>query len=1258
MPKTAYTTTEEYILDTFPDSPNFGIRSLTFVNKKTGDIIDNAISLDSNGELTFRDKATEVSLKDLITRSKGYIEEKNQNGEPVLYFFDNQNEKVSLGALFEKLFLSNLAKGIRWFEGRAWENLSGECAKMDEYIVENFWIEETRKDVDDPTVVETLKKDNGSWKNIWHDVPCMEIITDDYVDNKYGNISTVIHYRIKADRPITTGFRIYDATADVELARSVHVAGGTDANAYVTYSVPVDYQGPMPDTPFTTESECKKITFRDLQNIQVLEGKEAGTGISSQDGYALVPLTKHVIKVQWSTCELAIQFDNLGNRVGDFNREFFESGDTSLDMVVFNNNSSPEDRTQLADRIEINTLNAEQKDKKEVEVTFDIVPFNDADDYSVTMGTNANFNAWVTVKNERGFTIQWDRTPIDGIIDWSLYHSERVENELDRLNNTTRVINHYLFGNREDNVDFCQEVERPDTEEEDCTAIYLEDNSAYIHDLMLTRIIPVVNRIEADFNNNESTAKELSDAIDDLQALLDTYNPPFVIYEWVMQVMAVLEDWRQKVYTYESIDDAIEAQGICTTIGYTYDILNIEESSTGTATLGGGTKPATTQVGLNFILDSEFDNGISNWDSGNMISGANNAILTWENSNSLKIQNVSGPGIAGEGSAEYDSLQLSVGTYEFSSDLLSEPISGGTACVRLVEQPETEPPVVIFEAKPGEVFNFAIQDPTTVKLQIYISDCDGMGVNDDCIIVDNVRLIKTSEEIDCEFEDPEGCCYPYYPYYPYCSPFEPPEFPPCPFEYRVLLDLTCADITSTQEVIICTPIVIELPPVPPPPQPPPPTPFCELDLRNFVADLSSTECECCDCCDTDNIEVKWRVDPTTGSPVIPESDSHIYFIEDDYGDRRYSTDKTVLRYIIETDNQSSCNVEYDGTESVEPFDIRAVKIFVDNTSGTECGILDAEDYEFVGVEKLMYQFATIAENPCEISFLPPNMVGVNLESMYGFDHTFKSLDITTDIQFIQHAEAISDMVEGRMTLLETDKTQSPDLLPVQNVSSNLLLVEPKQDDDYYGKIFDANGIELKMFNPLDVNSLLIRFNSFLGSPAMGSTVVWFDPRPNIVITPEERALYPGYDPIYSKTTKQEILEHIYSTVYPTERVPVFPNFKIGDFVVNGALYNPMYDIRNYRMPGIYTTNTFQQVTDGDLFRTKEVLETNGLRIGQYLKLTDGETNDYVVIRRDTFNTIPYRTSISNGVINLVTPSGIRFEIVSEETYNLNVEEAP
>jgi hypothetical protein len=1173
MANSEYSYAEEGVLNDFPDGDNFGVRSLTFVNKRTGNVIKDAINIDSKGNLNFKDVATKTTLKKLINESKGYAEEKDEDGDSILYFFDNRNEKISLGEIVDKLFVSNITKGIRWFHGRAMENLSGECGNMDQWIVDNFFNQKVERSATDLTDVDYFQEDFfGGWKNVWHDVPCLEVITDDFVDNKYINVSSVVHYSVNAPKEVVTGFRIYDATADIELARTVHIASGsTDVNSdgFITYSVPIDYQGPMPDTPLSPESQCKKITFRDLQNIQAESQKARGAELQvSQEGYAMVPFSQHVIKVQWCICELALTTDAIGNKVGSYNREFFEFGDSSLDVVMFNNNTVDVDRIQLADKVEITTLTTEEKEKREAEVKFDIVPFFGVPDYSLILGTNGNFNAWVTAKTDQGFTVKWDRTLDDAIIDWSVYHQDIVENEMEKINDKSRILNHFLFPEKT-TLDFCQETEEDGGGDcPSCFECYWEDEFAYEKAILwhgaIRRVLMLIDPVcEA---NSPHCLYEV-DFVVPLYLLEEEVvaypTRPFLVCQ-TQSIFELQSSIKSMQLAIEDIEDSLEALGVI-----------------------------SSEIMSSPIVDEKFKL-LTDW-----ILDITEVFLEW---------------------LEKTHLMLSVAR---------------------------------------EVLKYLEENPACPEISFEVLDICGI------------------EEIGTEIIE------------------EYPEPILCPYKWAVTVKYICYDpltditIELIQEIETCTPITFELEeecPEPPPPcdgvsWPPFPEPpiVCpwtdDLNFEELIVPEEEIPCKCCDCCNFEDLRLSWRVGTGGGTSTIPDTNGHIYFIEDDLGDRRYSTNKTDLFFTLDIEYDVTklkapalCDVEevdYLGKPAgiTKPFQVASVRTLAEDEDAVrlfyECKNNPFQPWQPNSIETTIYDYTEAVElgnngGECLITFLPEVMTEINLESIYGYNHTTKPLRFNSDAQFIEHDALIEDMLEDSLNRLESDKKQKPNSLPVQKVGSGLLILGQRDDD--YDLIFTPSH-ELKMFDSLDPVSVLNKSTGFLGSSAFAQTFVWFDPRSNVVIAEEEKALYPGHDPIYSKTTKEELLEYIYSAVYPAIKIPVFPNFKVGNFIVNGSLYNPLFDIRNYRIPGIYASSQ-STLSDGDLFKTKDVFEyQKGIQVGLFLKISGGELSDdsYVILEKDLLNTIPQKTTVTNGLVDSVTPSGLVFRPITEDLYNLNVD---
>jgi hypothetical protein len=453
VPKKTYSESEVRVLESFPSIPNFNTSALTFVNTKKNIIIEDAIRVDQNGNLIFKDNETEVTLKDLLVSSKGIEEEIDDDGSVTLYFLDDKNQRVSLGRVYELLFKENVINGVFWFGERSSEFLDDE---MDEYIVEEFY-NRVGGDGIDPRSLNILLEETDSFKNIWFDVPCIEVITPEYVDNKYASITAKVCFKIKCELSTITAFRIYDATVGLELARNVQIVRASPDN-YITYTVPLSYQGPLPDSIQERGGICREVTIDDLQNVQYENGIEKGEVITRGDkGYVQIPNSRHIIKLQWATCSSTIELDTIGNPVGEFNRKFDSNGETSLDVVVYDKNSTFNEGniTQLTGSFEVDNYDGNAT----ILFSEQSVSIDTDEDYVVEFSTNKNFEVWILNKSAEGFTLAWNRSPRDGVVDWIVIQNKRnVGGELETLNDEDRALNHNLFGSKEVDADFCGEV--------------------------------------------------------------------------------------------------------------------------------------------------------------------------------------------------------------------------------------------------------------------------------------------------------------------------------------------------------------------------------------------------------------------------------------------------------------------------------------------------------------------------------------------------------------------------------------------------------------------------------------------------------------------------------------------------------------------------------------------------------------------------------------------------------------------------------
>ena len=459
MPRRRYNSSEVNTLESFSPLSNFNVRSLTFVNNIEGIKIDDAITITEEGEVVFKDTETEVTLTELIEGSNGILEETEENGDTTLYFLDDNNNKISLGRVYELLFKENVVNGVFWFGERSSKFLNDE---MDEYILEEYYDKADDGNVD-PRSLSILFEETDSYKNIWFDVPCIEVITPDYVDGKYASISAKVCFKMKCELSTITAFRIYDATTGLELSRTVQVIRSTP-DEYVSYTVPLSYQGPLPDSIQENEGVCREVTINDLQNVEFVNGEEKGSAITKGfNGYYRIPNTKHIIKLQWATCSSTIELDTIGLPVGDFKRQFDSRGETSLDVVVYDKNDTfNADRfRQFSGTIPVDPSN----DTYVVDFLEEKITIDDRYDYAVKLSTNRNFEAWVKSKTPEQLHISWNKTPNRGEIDWIIIQENKEQGEqLSRLNDDNRSLNHFLFGSKIVDADFCGEYLIPPPE--------------------------------------------------------------------------------------------------------------------------------------------------------------------------------------------------------------------------------------------------------------------------------------------------------------------------------------------------------------------------------------------------------------------------------------------------------------------------------------------------------------------------------------------------------------------------------------------------------------------------------------------------------------------------------------------------------------------------------------------------------------------------------------------------------------------------
>jgi hypothetical protein len=450
MPRTGYTDAEKAAMGQFNVIPNFTANTFTLFNRKNNIVVEDAITVDQLGNVKFKDTKTEALLEELVQNPSGLTENINDDGSYTLFFQDKFNKRYTLGEIYFNLVESQAQNMTFWFGERAVEFLD---YGLDEHIIDDHITIDSENNI--------INVDDDSWKNHWHTVPCMQVVVPDYIEGKYASISSKICFKVKTNEPVITGFRIFDATAGLELTRVMHVTERNNGD-FNLYTVPLHYQGPLPDTRKEEDSNFTGITYEDVANLEYKEGVEEGVEVANNiQNYEVVPYTKHIIRLQWITCDLATEIDDSGKVVGDFGRFIDPEGQTSLDVVVYDEEIDESDITQIGGVIDTTVLDFNQTKYTQ---EYEFVPSGLDENYSISFTPNKNVRVKLEEKRVNGFTISWDKY-VEGLkIDWSVVYrldQEDKENEIDidRLTDPNRALNHHLFPSLEFTTDFCKELE-------------------------------------------------------------------------------------------------------------------------------------------------------------------------------------------------------------------------------------------------------------------------------------------------------------------------------------------------------------------------------------------------------------------------------------------------------------------------------------------------------------------------------------------------------------------------------------------------------------------------------------------------------------------------------------------------------------------------------------------------------------------------------------------------------------------------------
>lgn len=415
--------------------------------------IDNAVFLDSNGYLNFKDNYTAnlldingnpvntLTLQDLYTRINGvYVA-----GDGQLYFKDSTTsrayslkelvgayidwqQKLTTGGIFwvgstritsiqcNNLIVNtlgdpNLPANAPAISGQAriYEEL--ESGQYPSYAVGTkvFSIDEYLNGVTGDFRLNT----DGSWR--WYDVPNLQILIPPVDVNKIGVIIAKISVRlIKANSPVV--FRLVDTTTGLELDRK---ALANDTDFAVEQQPILTFVGPI--VPFQQQLQqlaCQCPT----QNQQVALAQEPAHTLSIQfhvdDMYLDTPdFQVYDMKCQNVSGDLFVDVDDTSNiRYNAFERRIIGLPNSittdpivnsSIDVILYDTTPSDSSGRKAA------TIAFSNQDL--INVVFD-VPFTSSV-YSITLSTDKNINSWYTNKTSTGFTIRTERK-FTGNVDW------------------------------------------------------------------------------------------------------------------------------------------------------------------------------------------------------------------------------------------------------------------------------------------------------------------------------------------------------------------------------------------------------------------------------------------------------------------------------------------------------------------------------------------------------------------------------------------------------------------------------------------------------------------------------------------------------------------------------------------------------------------------------------------------------------------------------------------------------------------------
>lgn len=379
--------------------------------------VNTALFIDSNGNLNFRDEYVKkilgkdsLTLKELYTRAKGVFVKDDK-----LYFKDDSLSRAySLEEIVSacRNWKENLTTGSLWWLGRKEIDHSA-CANLPRFSdptgpnfvwsIDRFLAQVAKlSSCSAPTPLtfyeKTVDPNTGQWR--WWDVPGLEIVIPPVTDQyKLGMIIAKLAYgAYNSPEPVI--FRLYDQTANKELARTSVIQG---CEAKIMYPTTLTFFGTMPNSTedCTAPENCGCVTLDCVTGDTSCDAPDTGTVILNkfESGSHLLKIQFHVINYQPNHWERVFGVEIDG--------EYLST--STIDAVIFDAN--PNDK--YAKKQGTVQFNGESQKT----VSFG-TPMSSTS-YSISLSSNRNVNIWYDNKSETGFRINGE-LPFSGYVDWSI----------------------------------------------------------------------------------------------------------------------------------------------------------------------------------------------------------------------------------------------------------------------------------------------------------------------------------------------------------------------------------------------------------------------------------------------------------------------------------------------------------------------------------------------------------------------------------------------------------------------------------------------------------------------------------------------------------------------------------------------------------------------------------------------------------------------------------------------------------------------